>query len=65
MTTEINKAIEVVRLNRLTPDQYRALEKKLAGISVTGTTTAHQAGYMLGIQQALAVIREGWAHEIS
>lgn len=65
METENHKPIEVVRVNRLTSDQYRSLEKKLAGISMTSSTTDLQAGYMLGIQQALLVIREGWTHEIS
>lgn len=60
-----NKPIEVVRVNRLTPDQYKLLEKKVAGISMSASTTSLQAAYMLGVQHVLAVIREGWTHEIS
>jgi len=37
---------------------YGQLVKKLGQINVTAETTPMQAGYILGIQQVLKVIRE-------
>ena len=51
-----------VLLNRLTDAQYEAFEKKAHAVTiVNSTTTELQAGYQLGVQHALKVLREGWA----
>lgn len=48
-------------LNRLTQAQYAAFEKKAQAITiVNSTTTELQAGYQLGVQHALKILREGW-----
>jgi hypothetical protein len=47
-------------LIRLTPDQYEALARKLVPPVVTTQTTALQAGYQLGVQHALAMLRDGY-----
>lgn len=45
---------------RLSPDVYRALVAKVntANCQVTATTTDLQAGFMLGVQHVLQVLRE-------
>ena len=53
------KAVEFT--TRLTPAVYRDLESKLLHtIPVTKETTEIQAGYMLGIQTVLKVLRDGF-----
>ena len=47
-------------LYRLTPEVYEKLEAGLPKPIVTGQTTEHQVGYMLGIQYVLSVLREGF-----
>lgn len=44
--------------HRLTVDQYKAFEKSLPGLGEPRTDL--QAGYLLGIQHALKVLRDGW-----
>lgn len=52
---------QTVELNRLTQAQYEAFEKKVHAVTIVNqTTTELQAGYQLGMQQALKVLREGW-----
>jgi len=43
-------------------DQYRAIERKVAGNDalVSSTTTDVQAGFQLGVQHVLAVLRNGF-----
>lgn len=56
------EAVPVERM-RLTDTQMAALRKKLgplAGTIVNGGTTPHEAGFKLGIQTVLEVLREGW-----
>lgn len=48
---------EVIRLRA---DQFRELESQLQKPFVQCTTTAHQAGFMLGIQHVLGILREGY-----
>lgn len=45
---------------RFTPAVYAALEKQCIPPRVTEATTAHHAGYMLGIQYVLKLVREGY-----
>lgn len=46
---------------RLTPEVYQQLENSLlSDIPVNAQTTEIQAGYMLGIQKALKVLRDGF-----
>lgn len=46
---------------RLTPAAYQALEKQLlADVLVNDKTSDIQAGYMLGIQKVLKVVRDGF-----
>ena len=49
---------------RLSPEVYRKLEDKLHRPFVTTTTTAHEAGYMLGIAAALRELRNGYVVEV-
>lgn len=54
-------APSTAELNRLTQAQYEAFEKKVHAVTIVNqTTTELQAGYQLGMQQALKVLREGW-----
>lgn len=48
---------EVVVLNEA---QYKALEGKVIGPCVNNNTTELQAGYMLGVQAVLKLLREGY-----
>jgi len=45
---------------RLTPDQYRVLERSLPPPAVTNNTTDLMAGYQLGVQAVLKSLREGF-----
>lgn len=46
---------------RLTPEVYSQLEEKLlSDVLVNKETTDLQAGYMLGIQKVLKVLRDGF-----
>lgn len=45
---------------RLHPDELEALARKLPRPVVTADTTAHQAGYQLGVQHVLELLRNGW-----
>jgi hypothetical protein len=52
---------EVRNLNRLTQAQYDELEKQARAVTVVNqTTTDLQAGYQLGMQHVLKVVRDGW-----
>lgn len=50
-----------VNITRLEPDVYNELEKKVSNILVSSTTTELEAGYKLGIQHVLKVLRDGYA----
>lgn len=50
---------------RLTPEVYEKLEGQLPKPIVTGQTTEHQVGYLLGIQYVLSVLREGFTIDTS
>jgi len=46
---------------RLSSDAYKQLEQKLlSDVIVTDKTSELQAGYMLGIQKVLKVLRDGF-----
>jgi hypothetical protein len=47
----------IVRLNT---EVYKSLEKQLPPCVVTERTTEHYAGYLLGIQHVLKLLREGY-----
>lgn len=47
-------------ITRLDKDVYEALVKRLPGIGVGTDTTELQAGYQLGVQHVLAILREGF-----
>lgn len=49
-----------VEMARLTQDVYLKFEQQLGQPVVTQATTELQAGYMLGIQHALKLLREGF-----
>lgn len=51
-------------LNRLTPEVYRELEKKLSTPLVTVQTTELLAGYLLGIQTVLKELRNGYVTDV-
>lgn len=45
---------------RLTPEVYRELENKMYRPIVTAETTAHQAGFQLGVAAVLKELRNGY-----
>lgn len=45
---------------RMSPEVYAALEAKLPAPVVTQATSDLQAGYQLGIQHVLKLLREGY-----
>lgn len=47
-------------LYRFNPESIRQLEKQLPMVTVNGTTTEVQAGYLLGIQHVLSILRQGF-----
>jgi hypothetical protein len=51
------KELVVVRLDQ---SMYRELEQKLTPPVVTSQTTDLQAGYQLGVQSVLKMLREGY-----
>lgn len=54
-----------VDANRLTQEQYNALIARLgpgvSGTMVNGGTTPHEAGFKLGVQHVLTLLRDGWS----
>lgn len=55
---------EIRRVATLTKPQYDDFEKKVHAVTiVNSTTTDLQAGYQLGVQHALKVLRDGWVQE--
>jgi hypothetical protein len=48
---------------RLRPDVYASLEKQLPRPVVTDNTSPLQAGYQLGVQAVLKLLREGFTQE--
>lgn len=50
----------VKQVVRLTPEVYRELENKMYRPIVTAETTAHQAGYQLGVAAVLKELRNGY-----
>ncbi len=57
MATDTQKAQPKVRLTQAELEQLR---RKLPQVWVGPETTAHQAGFQLGIQLVLAKLEEGW-----
>lgn len=56
--TQQTEAVQVIRLNQ---DMYHALEREVQPYpTVTQHTTEIQAGFQLGIQRVLAVLRSGF-----
>lgn len=45
---------------RLSPEVYKSLEAKFSKPIVTENTTAHQAGFQLGIHAVLQALRQGF-----
>lgn len=60
MTTNTEPTKAVVRLS---PEVYRQLEAKMYRPIVTAETTAHQAGYQLGVAAVLKELRNGYVVE--
>ncbi|KAG0163970.1 hypothetical protein DFQ30_010697 [Apophysomyces sp. BC1015] len=52
-------------LIRLDPEQYRTLERQVPPPVVTAQTTELQAGYQLGVQTVLKLLREGYIQSIT
>ena len=52
----------VQTIRRLTVEDYQAVERAIPGAVtiVTSSTTELQAGYQLGVQAALKVLRDGF-----
>lgn len=55
MTTE-----KTVYINRLSPEAYQQLVSRVRANAVSSTTTPIEAGVLLGIQQVLQALREGF-----
>lgn len=51
---------EVEFRHRLSPEAYAQLLKQCPMIAVTNDTSAHQAGFQLGVQHVLQKLREGF-----
>jgi histidinol dehydrogenase len=47
-------------VTRLDPETFAALVRALPSIAVGGQTTELQAGYQLGIQHVLNLLRDGY-----
>lgn len=45
---------------RLTPEVYKDLEKQVRRLTVNSTTTPLEAGYALGVQDVLRLLRDGY-----
>lgn len=53
--------IKFLELQRLAPRHIDMIRQRAGGaISLNENTTAHQAGYMLGVQKVLEILREGF-----
>lgn len=55
-----NPTPTIVPIYRFNEEQLRHLENTLPKIGLNGATTPLQAGYLLGIQQVLKVLRDGY-----
>lgn len=51
---------KVELIARMTPEVYEKLESKMLRTAVTSETTAHQAGYQLGVAAVLHELRKGY-----
>lgn len=60
MTTQSKEKEVTVERTVLTQAQYQSLEKQLQSPTVSVNTTEIMAGYQLGIQSVLKMLREGW-----
>jgi hypothetical protein len=56
-------ATPVRHVIRFTPEVYRDLVAKLPRPHVDERTSDLQAGFQLGVQHVLAVLRDGFTHE--
>lgn len=45
---------------RLSEEEIKQLRERLPQPAVGQDTTAHQAGYLLGIQHVLRLLEDGW-----
>lgn len=52
----------VIQVHRLSKEAYEVLERQCGPIKPTTTTTPIEAGYTLGVQHVLKMVREGFAH---
>lgn len=55
--------VKHLNVTRLTPEVYADLLKKCPAIMVTAETSAMQAGFQLGVQHILKLLREGYLTE--
>lgn len=60
-TPPVTPSITTQVYHRLSQEAYTSLERQLPQATVNQETTQHQLGYLLGIQYALKVIRDGFA----
>jgi hypothetical protein len=58
--SEETQPVQVVEVFKLTDHMFKALQNKCPKIIVDNTTNPHYAGYLLGIQHALNLIKEGF-----
>ena len=56
---------KIERKVRLDLEELDALRRRLPRPAVTVDTTPLQAGYQLGVQQVLELLRDGWVIEKS
>lgn len=54
------EAVKPQEFARLRSDVYQDLERKCGAIVVTRETTDVQAGFQLGVQHVLRLLREGY-----
>jgi hypothetical protein len=61
MTQKENNSVpRIQEYARLTPAVYKSLENAMVPPVVNNSTTAHMAGYQLGVQAVLKALREGF-----
>lgn len=58
------KPTQVLTITRLNPALYAKLEQKFSRPIVLSTTTAHEAGFQLGVQAVLQELRNGYTTEV-
>lgn len=62
MTLTVSQPVSITEtvVVRLSKPVYEVLENKFSKLIVTSATTAHEAGYQIGVQAVLKELRSGY-----